>query len=147
MAHNVYFEDVTVGDQIPNFIRETHFPEWNRFAAVNDEFIPIHMDDMAAREAGNEGGAFGMGNLRQAYLSNMLIAWAGDEAEIRELTLQYRGINNKHDVLTCTGEVIEKRVEGGEYLVRLRIDVVNQENQSTAPGEAVVVLASRTGSE
>lgn len=143
MAYNVYFEDVSVGDKVPEFVRETHFPEWNRYAAVNYEFIPIHMDDVAGKESGNEIGAFGMGNLRQSYLSNMLTAWIGDEAEIRELSLQFRGINNQHDVLTCTGEVIEKFEEGGEHLVRIRTDVVNQDGAGTAPGHAVVVLPSR----
>lgn len=143
MAYHVTFEDVTVGDKIPNFVRETHFPEWNRFAAVNYEFIPIHMDDVEGKKAGNEIGAFGMGSLRASYLVNMLSDWIGDEAEIREMSYQFRGINNQHDVLTCTGEVIDKAVVDGENQVRLKIDVVNQKGESTTPGEAVVVLPSK----
>ena len=57
---------------------------WNRYAAVNDEFVYIHMDDDAGRAALNEQGAFGMGNLRYAYLVNALQDWIGDEATIRE---------------------------------------------------------------
>ena len=33
------------------------------------------MDDEAGRRAGNEQGAFGMGNLRYAYIVNALHAW------------------------------------------------------------------------
>ena len=36
-----------VGDEIPTFERFADFPAWNRYAAVNDEFVPIHMDDDA----------------------------------------------------------------------------------------------------
>ena len=143
MAYKVYFEDVNVGDEIPTWSRETHFMNWNRYAAVNDEFVPFHMDDEAGYAAKNEQGAFGMGNLRYNYLLNMLRDWAGDEAEIREVGCSYRSINQKHDVLTCTGKITEKTVEGGDNLVRLDLNVINQDGQGTCPGHAVVVLPSR----
>jgi acyl dehydratase len=141
MTVNVYFEDVEVGQEVPAFERETDFMNWNRYAAVNDEFVYIHMDDEAGRAALNEQGAFGMGNLRYTYMLNALRDWLGDEAEIRECGLQYRARNQKHDVLTVQGTVTEKSVEGGEQLVRLEMNVVNQDGDSTSPGHAVVVLA------
>ena len=143
MTYNVYFEDVNVGDEVPTWSRQTDFMSWNRYAAVNDEFVYIHMDDEAGRNAANEQGAFGMGNLRFAYLLNMLRDWMGDEAEVREIGIQYRAINQKNDVLTCVGKVVEKTVEDGENRVRLDINVVNQDGQATTPGHAVVVLPSR----
>jgi acyl dehydratase len=142
---NVYFEDVEVGTQTAPWSRKTDFMSWNRYAAVNDEFVYIHMDDEAGRAAKNERGAFGMGNLRFAYLLNMLRDWAGDEVEIRELGCQYRAINQKHDTLTCTGTVAEKWREDGQNLVRLEVNVINQDGQSTTPGHAVLVLPSRSG--
>ena len=143
MTYSIYFEDVEVGRDIPTWSRTTDFMNWNRYAAVNDEFVYIHMDDEAGRAALNEQGAFGMGNLRYTYLLNMLRDWAGDEAEIREVGCQYRGINQQHDTLTCTGKITEKTVEDGEHLVRLKIDIVNQDGDSTCPGHAVVVLPAR----
>ena len=49
MANKVYFEDVKVGDEIPKWVKQTDFMHWNRYAAVNDEFIDVHMDAAAAR--------------------------------------------------------------------------------------------------
>jgi glycine cleavage system H lipoate-binding protein len=60
-----------------------------------------------------------MGNLRYAYIVNALRDWIGDEAEIREVGCQYRAINQKGDILTVTGKVIEKKVEDGENRVYL----------------------------
>jgi acyl dehydratase len=139
----LHFEDVTVGMEIPAFVRTTHFEEWNRYAAVNDEFVPMHMDDVAGRAAGNDSGAFGMGNLRLSYLVNMLQQWIGDEAEIRELAVSYRRLNLQHDTLECVGTVVAKEVEGDDHLVRLEVDVRNQRGESTTPGTACVVLPSR----
>jgi acyl dehydratase len=142
MAINVYFEDVEVGQEIPAFVRQTNLMHWNRFAAVNDEFIPIHMDDDAGRAAG-QAGAFGMGNLRWSYLLNALRDWAGDDVDIRELGVQFRAINNKDDILTTRAVVTEKKEEDGEHLVVLEVDVVNQNGEPTTPGRAVVALPSR----
>jgi len=143
MAVNVYFEDVEVGQEIPEFKRRTDLMNWNRYAAVNDEFIPIHMDDAAGHKGQNEQGAFGMGNLRTAYIHNMLREWAGDEAEIREVNIQFRAINQKNDLLTTTGKIVEKTVEGDDHLVRLETNVMNQDGSGTAPGYAVIALPSR----
>jgi len=143
MAINLYFDDVKIGDKIPAWSRKTDFMNWNRYAAVNDEFIYIHMDDEAGRAAANEKGAFGMGNLRFAYILNALRDWIGDEAEIRELECQFRAINQKKDVLTVTGTVTDKRVEDGENRIYLDVDVVNQTGAPTCPGHAIVVLPSR----
>ncbi len=143
MSYKVYFDDVKVGDELPAFVKQTDFMHWNRYAAVNDEFVYIHMDDEAGKNGGNAQGAFGMGNLRWAYLQNMIRDWMGDEAEVREMSVQYRAINQKNDVLTCTGKITEKKSEGGENLVRMDINVMNQDGKGTTPGYAVVSLPAR----
>ncbi|MDG4669135.1 MaoC/PaaZ C-terminal domain-containing protein [Mycobacterium sp. 236(2023)] len=135
------FNAVAVGDELPEYVRTTGFAEWNRYAAVNDEFIPIHMDDDAGRAAGNEGGAFGMGNLRLAYLTNMLRAWIGDNGQICSLNAKYRSMNQKGDVLRAVGEVVGKEIVDGAALVHLIVDVVDQNGTSTTPGTATVMLA------
>jgi len=143
MTISVYFDDVEVGDEMPGWSRKTDFMNWNRYAAVNDEFVPFHMDDEAGRAAKNEQGAFGMGNLRYAYIVNALRDWIGDEAEIREVGCQYRAINQKRDVLTVTAKVTAKSQESGENIVRLETNVLNQEGVATCPGHALLVLPKR----
>ena len=142
MSYNIYYEDVSVGDQIPAFVRKTDFMNWNRFAAVNDEFVYIHMDDEVGKAAG-QGAAFGMGNLRYSYVLTALRNWIGDEAEIRELSMQFRAINHKNDVLTTVCTVTDKKVEEGESRIYLDVDVENQKGASTSPGYAVVILPVR----
>ncbi|ORV86205.1 MaoC/PaaZ C-terminal domain-containing protein [Mycolicibacterium iranicum] len=135
------FNSIAIGDKLPEYVRTTGFAEWNRYAAVNDEFIPIHMDDDAGRAAGNEGGAFGMGNLRLAYLTNMLRAWIGDNGQICSLSVKYRSMNQKGDVLRAVGEVVGTEIVDGAALVHLKVDVVDQKGTSTTPGTATVMLA------
>jgi acyl dehydratase len=139
----LHFEDVNVGDELPKWSRQTDFMHWNRYAAVNDEFVSFHMDDEAGRKAGNAEGAFGMGNLRYAYIVNALHDWIGDGGRVREVGCQYRAINQKNDVLTVVGTVTGKETVDGEHRVRLDVNVVNQKGEATCPGHAVVALPSR----
>lgn len=134
------FHTIQPGDRLPPFVAPSGIGAWNRYAAVNDEFVPVHMDDDAGRRAGNATGAFGMGNLRLSYLANLLRDWAGDDAEIRELNVEYRSRHQKDDVLTATGTVVAVAVSGCEGLVTVAVDVLTQRGHSTAPGTAVVAF-------
>jgi acyl dehydratase len=131
------FAAIAVGDTIPPLVRTTSFAHWNRYAAVNDEFIPIHMDDEDARAVG-QPAAFGMGNLRIAYLHNALGAWLGDAGDIVEFVCQFRGLNFKGDTLTAAGTVTGTETRDGAALVHLALSVTNQDGVDTTPGTATV---------
>ena len=126
---------VKVGDELPTFTRETGFANWNRYAAVNDEFVPIHMDDAAGEAAGN-GGAFGMGNLQWAYLHNMLRSWIGENGEILSIEVQFRSPNVKGQTVTAKGVVTA--VDGD--VISLDVWTEQQEGTKLAPGSAKVKM-------
>jgi len=138
----LYWDDVQEGHEVPTFQRVTDLMNWNRYAAVNDEFLYIHMDDEAGKAA-NQPGVFGMGNVRWAYMHNMLTLWIGDSGFIRKLDTQYRVLNLKEDTLTAKGSVTRKYVENGEHLLDLDVWVENQRGDNTCPGHATVQLPNR----
>ena len=140
MTVNIAFDQIQIGDELPAWSRKTDFMNWNRYAAVNDEFVYIHMDDEVGKAALNEQGAFGMGNLRYTYMLNALRDWAGDEAIIKECGLQFRAINQKNDILTVTGKITDKQSQDGELLIFLEMNVINQAGESTTPGHAIVAI-------
>jgi acyl dehydratase len=139
VSDSLRFDDLREGQELPPFVRTTDLMNWNRFAAVYDEFVDFHMDDEAARRRG-EKGAIGMGNLRFSYLHSLLRAWLGEAGEIRRLACQHRGINYKGDTLTCHGRVVGTRVANGERLVELELWVENQRGERIDTGSATVVL-------
>lgn len=142
LDHTLHFEDVQEGQAIPPFQRQTDLMHWNRFAAVNDEFVQIHMDDEAAKKAGMQG-AFGMGNIRYAYILNMLRAWIGINGDIRRLDVQHRAISYKHDILTASGKVTKKHMKDGKHFVDLDVEVTNQKNEKTTLGTATVEVPAK----
>ena len=136
---------VTVGTEVPEYVRTTDLANWNRYAAVNDEFVPIHMDDEAGRAAGFPS-AFGMGNLLWAYLHNMLRDWieaefAGD-GRIVSFDLSFRSPNLRGQTVAARGTVTAVREEAGQTLVDLDVAVVDRDTPTTvlAPGKATISL-------
>ena len=140
----LYWEDIDVGQEVPPFIRMTDHMNWTRHMAAYGEFIAMFMDDEAGRANGLPG-AQGPGLMRTTYLHGMLHEWIGDEGFIKRLSAQFRGSNLRGDILTCNARVTGKRVEGGEHLVDLELSIDNQKNENVNPGEATVILPSRTG--
>jgi acyl dehydratase len=131
--------DIKVGETIPVFTRATGLENWNRYAAVNDEFIPMHMDDEAGREAGYPA-AFGMGNLQLAYLHNMLRDWIGERGRIARIELSFRAPNLKGQEITARGVVAAVREEHGERLVDLEVWTETPDGTRLAPGSATVAF-------
>ena len=133
-----------VGAELPLFSRNTGPANWNRFAAVNDEFVAIHMDDDAGRKAGATG-AFGMGNLQWAYMHNVLRDWAGESGRIVSASCQFRGLNLKDQTLTAHARVTGIRI-AEETLVDFDLWTEVEGGPRLATGTATVALpdTSRT---
>ena len=119
------------------------FQHWNRYAAVNHEFVDIHMDDRAGQAAGYSG-AFGMGHLQWAYLHCVLREWMGEDGRIVSVKTQFRSPNLNdlrtiayHRPRTVTGV----RDVGGETLVDLEVWTETEEGTIMAPGTATVALS------
>jgi acyl dehydratase len=106
------------GDEIPSLRRRSEPAAWNRFAAVNDEFVDIHTDDEAGRRAGFPS-AFGMGNLQLAYLHAMLRGWLGEEGRILELSCRYRRPSLRGTDVIARGVV--RSVTGEGTIIELEI--------------------------
>jgi acyl dehydratase len=131
--------EIEVGASLPSLERVSDFAHWNRYAAVNDEFVPMHMDPEAGRAAGQRD-AFGMGNLRIAYLHNLLRDWLGDGGDIVAFSCQFRGFSFKGDVLTARASVVGREERDGTQLLHLTLGVDNQDGLDTTPAEASVLL-------
>jgi acyl dehydratase len=131
--------ELAVGAEIPVFQRATGLQNWNRYAAVNDEFVDIHMDDEAGRAAGF-ATAFGMGNLQWSYLHSMLRDWIGDSGRIVRLNCQFRSPNIRNQVVTAHGKITAIRDQGTETMVDLDVWTENDSGQAMAPGSAIVAV-------
>jgi acyl dehydratase len=103
----------------------------------------LHWDSSWAKAIGNPL-AYDYGVLRQCWFYHHVSDWAGDDAFIENLADSIRKFNYLGDTQFLSGEVTDKREEGGRYLVDLRLRMVSQRDIETAYATCTVSLPSRT---
>ncbi|WP_405181846.1 MaoC/PaaZ C-terminal domain-containing protein [Nocardia sp. NBC_01377] len=130
---------IAPGQRLPEFVRQSGLATWNRYAAVNYEFVDIHMDDEAGRAAGFES-AFGMGNLLWSYLHCLLRQWMNGRGRILRLSCQFRQPATKSVTAVASATVTAVRTAEGGREVDLDVWIKDQDGNRLAPGTATVLL-------
>lgn len=142
MCTSKNLHDLRAGDVIRPRTWPASFGSWNRYAAVNDEFYPVHMDHDAARRAGMPA-AFGMGNLQVAYFNALLDDWLDDlvagRGRIDRLAVSFRSPSLEGTV-TASGSVTSISTDAGATRVELALRSSDHEDRDLCTGTAVVVL-------
>ncbi|MBI4488344.1 MAG: MaoC family dehydratase N-terminal domain-containing protein [Deltaproteobacteria bacterium] len=88
-------------------------------------------------------GPFDNGVMRFAWVAPLVTNWMGDESFLRKLYVQVKTPNIYGDTTWYRGKVVEKSLEGKRGVVKLEIAGVNQVGITTTGGWAEVVLPAR----
>ncbi|HLY63930.1 MAG TPA: MaoC family dehydratase N-terminal domain-containing protein [Chloroflexota bacterium] len=138
-SHQVHFEDVNVGDELPPYSLWLNYQRIVMSVAADRMFSSIHHNRDRAREGGLDDIIFNTLGYEIVF-EITLRRWMGLDGRIRKLG-PFRMVKNSHpgDALLCHCRVTEKLVQDGAPLVRLDIAVENPRAES-ARGEALVSL-------
>ncbi len=142
MTRQIYFEDVVEGAELPSLVKETSVMQLVVYAGASRDFYIIHHDRDYARSVGLPDIII-QGSLKSAFLGQLITDWMGHGGTLRELAVQYRGIDVPGRPLTARGRVVRKEVRDGERLVECEIWSENADGQRTTRGTALVALPSR----
>ena len=138
----VYFDDITVGDELPTLVKgPIQQIQLTRYAGASGDFNPIHQDDEFARAAGM-GGVFAHGMLSMGFVGQLVTDWAGPAA-VRKLSVRFAGLVRLKDTITCRGRVLDKSSKNDTHLVDLEVWAENQKAEKVVTGHATVVLPAR----
>ena len=113
---------------------ETGISEWV-FAA--------HYLNRMGRKMGMRG-ANNLGIQTCCWLGHMMTNWMGNDGFLKKLSVECRQIIYLGDTVFCKGKVSKKFREHGQSLVECEIWAENRLGQVVAPGQAIVILPSRT---
>jgi len=110
---------------IPDTVQRLHWDiDW-----ANQLGIPISYD---------------YGAIREAMLTNIVTNWMGDDGWLWKLSCQHRKFVYTGDTYWVKGRVRDKAMTDAGGEVRLDIWVENQWGATTSPGEATVLLPTRS---
>lgn len=139
--NQLFVEDVTVGQEIPQVSIPLTLQRMVMAAGSNRDFMPLHHNRDAARDAGAED-VFANTFFIQGVFVRTLREWIGLRGVIKKISFQMRGFNLVGQTMTCRGRVTAIHRTESENLVEL--DIWHEtEHGITTPGKAVVALPSR----
>ena len=106
-----------------------------QYAGASGDYMPLHTDEVYAREVAGYPGVFAHGMLSMGLTGKMLTNYVGDgrltKYGVRFSTQVWPG-----DDLTATATVEAIREEGGQHYVDLAISTRNQKGQEVINGNA-----------
>ena len=154
MAKKLYWEQVEVGSEIPSLPKVATSQMLVKWAGAVGDFSPLHWDDHFAANEG-VGTRIIHGELKRAWLVQLMTDWIGEEGVLKKLSCQYRALDHPRlmktplepedgETFLCKGKVARKYVEGDAHCVDCEIRVENGKGEATTPGLATVVLPTES---
>jgi acyl dehydratase len=137
--HMMRFEDIKVGDAIPDLTKPaiSHL-QLALYAGAGADHNPIHLDAEAAK-AGGLPGIIAHGMLPLGFLGQLLTQWV-PQKQVRSLSARFVAMAFPGDVITCSGKITAKREEAEQKLVDLELAARNQKGENIQLGKATITL-------
>ncbi len=138
-----FFEDVTVGDALPNLEFTTSLAALVMYAGATWDFHRYHYDPEFVKKVGMPA-PFMDGQMLGALMSGMLMNWGGRDAFVRRLSYRQRSTVFEGDKIVVSGVVVGKSQEAGRSLAHISLNVTKDDGSPVSrDATASVELAMR----
>ncbi|MBL4721475.1 MAG: MaoC family dehydratase N-terminal domain-containing protein [Alphaproteobacteria bacterium] len=105
------------------------------YAGTSGDYNPLHTDDLYTKEIAGYPGVFAHGMLSMGLTGTMLTNYVGD-GRLKKYGVRFTNQVWPGDSLTAKSTVAALREEGGEHLVDLTLETVNQDGKTVVTGTA-----------
>ena len=139
----LYFEDVQVGDTIPELVKPpVTLNQLVRYAGASGDFNPLHTDPKVGERIGT-GGIIAHGMFVMGCAGQMLSDYVGPTS-LRKFGVRFKSMTHLGDVLTCSGQITEKYEVEGEGRIAGSVQVADQTGDVKVSGTFVAALPKRS---
>lgn len=140
---SLFWDDVNEGDELPPVTVQLTVQRLVIAAGANRDFNAVHHDTYLTQKTGVRE-MYANNALVQAFWERSVREYIGVRGWIRKLgPFRMRAFNYAGDTLTTSGVVKRKYREGGDALLELELQTVNDRTVSVGPGTVVVALPVR----
>ncbi len=105
------------------------------YSGASGDYNPLHTDDLYCKEAAGYPGVFAHGMLSMGLTGKMLTNYVGD-GRLKKYGVRFTNQVWPGDTLTAKATVMEVRDEGGDKVVDLKLETVNQDGKTVILGSA-----------
>ncbi len=114
---------------------------------LNDQGVPdvverVHWENEYAQKVGVPA-AYDYGPERASWMGHLITNWMGDDGFIKKLRAEMRRFNLVGDTTWCKGKVTKKYFQADEPIVECEIWAEDQRGETTARGNATILLPSK----
>jgi len=142
VAHQVFYEDVAEGQEIPALKKHPTRRQLVMWAGASEDFYEIHYDTEFARKNKLDDVVV-HGRLKAAFLGQLLTDWIGPDGVLKKMSCRYKGTDPSNEDMLIRGAVTRKYVEGADHCVDLDIWTERTDGVKTTQGVATVMLPAR----
>ncbi|RPJ62879.1 MAG: dehydratase [Dehalococcoidia bacterium] len=154
MKKQIYWEDVTVGQEIPTLTKIASTLMLVKWAGAYGDFNPLHFENEFAVKFMRMPGIIVHGTLKRQMLIQMMTDWIGDEGWLQRISTQFRGTDfprpmkslaepGDGDSIICKGKVTAKSEKDGKHLVECEVWMENSKGEVNTSGTATVILPTK----
>lgn len=122
----------THSEQVASNLSRTQIVQ---YAGASGDYMPLHTDEVYAREIAGYPGVFAHGMLSMGATGVMLTNWVGD-GRLTEYSSRFTRQVWPGDDLTATATVTALDNIEGQHFVQLDVMTVNQNGQEVISGKA-----------
>ena len=141
MAARIDFDDVKVGEELPERSNTVDRAQLVMYAGASGDFNPIHWNEDFAKMVGLPG-VISHGMFTMALVARVVTDWVGDPSTVRKLSVQFRKEVRPDEKVVAKGRITEKDDDARTVRIELWAEV-ERDGETVFPiknGEAVVQL-------
>lgn len=105
------------------------------YSGASGDYNPLHTDDVYTREAAGYPGVFAHGMLTMGMTGRIVTEMVG-ASNVRKYGVRFTNQVWPGDTLTAKATIAAIRDEGGEKLVDITVETVNQDGKTVLSGNA-----------
>jgi acyl dehydratase len=140
----IYFEDINIGDVIPD--REygpLTIVDTVRWAGLQENSQHLHFDRDHVRENNGLHTFIASGAYRQALLVRTLTDWIGPRGWLKKISVRHTYSTFEGDLMRFGGRVLDKSAESSDSWITCELDGRNQASQQILTGRCTLILPRR----
>jgi acyl dehydratase len=143
MAQEIYYEDVNVGDAMPELVKgPLQKLQHVMYAGASGDFNPLHTDDDFAKAVGMKDGVIAHGMLIMGIVGQAITGWI-PRKDLKKFGVRFAGMTKPGNTITVTGSVTDKRVEDGNNIIVCEVAAKDENGDVKITGKFEAALPSK----
>jgi acyl dehydratase len=143
MAQEIYYEDVNVGDAMPELVKgPLQKLQHVMYAGASGDFNPLHTDDDFAKAVGMKDGVIAHGMLIMGIVGQAITGWI-PRKDLKKFGVRFAGMTKPGNTITVTGSVTDKRVDDGNNIIVCDVAAKDENGDVKITGKFEAALPSK----